>query len=780
MDMADEICQYFGLLRSYLPAFILIGKDKHNIRLYSIHDYNDFEAFLTPLNVLHSYTEDKERVLKQFQYSRQAGIVTQQEADRRKQIRQSWNDAIQLLQRKQTREETLGLHKKAEARKAEIIKFKNKLNEFPSLEVKGLNESIPYPNNELSQIKTHAIQRLDVALNAHQGLSIINNIDSNRYQEALAEIWDLISSKKVRLSNILEAIRTEINNRGFDIFISCKSQDYAQAHKLYNYLKENGFNPFLANVTIKEVGVDQYTALIGEVLNVCESMIVFATDVNYLLTPYVYAEWNLFVNDINTGRKPTAKIINILSSDINTHNLPSWLRDKQCFTIESYKLDLLPFLKGEPTLIQLYKEFRLSCDILIDRTKSMRSEMTSRNIIKWTFDYIDRIQQDNRQIEYKLENLKLYQNIHVANSLKNDLTNLLHKYQIEFEDTINSIERERREEFYLWEKIRETPSAEFLKEYLNRFPEGKHAPEITSILNRKASSEEISYSPCHQHSTHPHRVSQHLKNGLLSLFRRKKTNIFSSIFAPAQIQPMKAFIVRVYLYKPEESDAVDAKVRDIDPKAKKKEYKTLDIPVKKGDKLTVQLKMSDGVSLDSDSKTMVWHNHFTDCSFMAKVTDIFAENVYGTAYVLVNGIPAGEMLFTIDVVVTQAKNLYTKVEAHRYSRIFISYSHLDEVQVRGFAECCRALGTDYFFDRHTLRAGDIHKEKIMDYINNADLFILCWSKNAAESEWVQIERGHALTLIEEGKVKLAIYPLCLKPEAPLPLDMADKYHFGTL
>ncbi len=257
-------------------------------------------------------------------------------------------------------------------------------------------------------------------------------------------------------------------------------------------------------------------------------------------------------------------------------------------------------------------------------------------------------------------------------------------------------------------------------------------------------------------------------------------DINACVYALAKNQPMKLFIVRVYFYKPEESIVVEAKVKDIDPKAQKKEYKPLDIPVKEGDKVSVQLKMSDGMILDNACKTITWHGHFTDCSFMAKLTNSSIEDVFGTAFLSVNGIPAGELLFTIDVVEAQAKKLYAKVESRRYSRIFISYSHADEAQVRGFAECYLARGTYSLFDRHALQAGDIFKEKILDYINNADLFVLCWSKNAAGSEWVQIEREHALSLIKEGKAKLSIYPLSLKPEAPLPLDMSDKYNFGNL
>lgn len=149
------------------------------------------------------------------------------------------------------------------------------------------------------------------------------------------------------------------------------------------------------------------------------------------------------------------------------------------------------------------------------------------------------------------------------------------------------------------------------------------------------------------------------------------------------------------------------------------------------------------------------------------------KNIEGTAYVLINDVPAGEMLFTIDIVEVSPRTIYSKVDSHRFSKIFISYAHQDENQVRGIAERFRMLGQDYFFDRHTLKAGDIFKEKTLNYINDADLFVLCWSKNVAEFEWIKIEREHALRLIREGKTNLSIYPLSLRPEAPLPIDMSD-------
>lgn len=256
--------------------------------------------------------------------------------------------------------------------------------------------------------------------------------------------------------------------------------------------------------------------------------------------------------------------------------------------------------------------------------------------------------------------------------------------------------------------------------------------------------------------------------------------INASAYAPAVVVPHKHFLVRVFLHKPEEASTIDQTVRDVDKTAVKKANKPLDIPIKKGDNITVQLSMSGDTRIDEPIQNVVWRSRYVECDFACEVYGENVNSIIGKAIIIVNTIPAGDLKFTIEVAEQISATVYTPIESRRYSKIFISYSHADEAQVRGFAECCRALGTDYFFDRHTLRAGDMFKDKILDYINNADLFVLCWSKNAAESEWVQIEREHALSLIRDGKARLSIYPLSLKPEAPLPLDMSDKYNFGTL
>ena len=346
METADDICNHFGLLRSNLPAFILISKNKRiTPQVFTIRQYDDLEDFLTPLNILHSYLEDKSAIISRYYQQRRRSVVPQSDVDRINEKRKSWNVAIDRLERKKAKELLLGMNQKASERDRDIEFFKNLLYDNPELTVQGEDESVLFPNEELEYIGKIAASRLDTSLNSDQGEDLINQVrDSNNYSDVVLKIWDLVRTRNIRISRLINNMRSQIQEQGFDVFISCKSEDYALARDLYEFLKNNGFKPFLADISIKEVGIDQYTALIGEVINACDNMVVFATNSDYLETPYVAAEWHAFINAKNTGRKPNSKIVTILSPRINIYNIPIWLADKQSFTTENYKNYLLSFL----------------------------------------------------------------------------------------------------------------------------------------------------------------------------------------------------------------------------------------------------------------------------------------------------------------------------------------------------------------------------------------------------------------------------------------------------
>lgn len=151
------------------------------------------------------------------------------------------------------------------------------------------------------------------------------------------------------------------------------------------------------------------------------------------------------------------------------------------------------------------------------------------------------------------------------------------------------------------------------------------------------------------------------------------------------------------------------------------------------------------------------------------------------AILSVNGAQIGEMCFVTEIVETP-RSLHPEVFTRKYKKIFISYAHQDESKVKFIAQAYKAQGVDYFFDRDYLKAGDIFPQKIENYINSADLFILCWSKNAAQSDYVKKERNQALDRAYPKvkpieKAPLSIYPLSIEPREELPEDMRDTYNF---
>ena len=82
------------------------------------------------------------------------------------------------------------------------------------------------------------------------------------------------------------------------------------------------------------------------------------------------------------------------------------------------------------------------------------------------------------------------------------------------------------------------------------------------------------------------------------------------------------------------------------------------------------------------------------------------------------------------------------------------------------------------------KPGDIYPEKIKNYIESADLFILCWSENAKNSDYVQLEIEDAMKRaypgIDMDKATLAIHPLDIDPHAELPKEMNTVYNFGRI
>lgn len=268
--------------------------------------------------------------------------------------------------------------------------------------------------------------------------------------------------------------------------------------------------------------------------------------------------------------------------------------------------------------------------------------------------------------------------------------------------------------------------------------------------------------------------------------RAIENEVYSSVFAPAEVKRKSHMLVQVYLHLYEETEKVKALAQESDKNAERRDYIPLQCKLKKGDKVDVQLSIYGETLLMSDKKSVVWQGSFTKCSFDYFVPkDIDVDELSCVAMQTVNGVPVGEMRFITKIVEYEPRKLNPEIIAHKYNKVFISYSHQDESKVKFLHEGLELGAVPHFFDRKYLKAGDVFPQVIQDYINSADLFILCWSENALKSEYVQKERLQALErafpqVKPEQEAKLRIYPMSIEPRAELPSDMRENYHFGEI
>ena len=310
---------------------------------------------------------------------------------------------------------------------------------------------------------------------------------------------------------------------------------------------------------------------------------------------------------------------------------------------------------------------------------------------------------------------------------------------------------------------------------------------ITPIIN--ITDEVESYSSTmgfceNKRATYNATVQKSKKSIWSKLFGNKYNEVYSSIFAPAEVKRKSHLQAQVYLHLYEESEKVKSLAKESDKNAERRDYMPLSLKLKKGDKVDVEFNVYGATRLTSDRKSIVWQGSFTKCSFDYFVPkDIDVEELSCEANLFVNGAMIGEMRFLTQIVEVP-RNLNPEILSHRFNRIFISYAHQDAQQIKLLALAYKAQGVDYFYDRDSLAPGDVYEEKIFDYIDSSDLFVLCWSKNAAVSDYVAKEKGRALLRaypqLSQRDATLKICPISIEPRADLPSDMKEVYNFEVI
>jgi hypothetical protein len=123
-----------------------------------------------------------------------------------------------------------------------------------------------------------------------------------------------------------------------------------------------------------------------------------------------------------------------------------------------------------------------------------------------------------------------------------------------------------------------------------------------------------------------------------------------------------------------------------------------------------------------------------------------------------------------------------KSSARPYRKILASYSHRDLPVVEELKRYARTLGDRYIRDWIDLRAGEIWDNRLYELIEEADVFQLFWSTNSMQSQFVEHEWRHALSLRRSNFVRPTYWedPFPRDPQRNLPPEELAQLHFHCL
>jgi hypothetical protein len=114
-----------------------------------------------------------------------------------------------------------------------------------------------------------------------------------------------------------------------------------------------------------------------------------------------------------------------------------------------------------------------------------------------------------------------------------------------------------------------------------------------------------------------------------------------------------------------------------------------------------------------------------------------------------------------------------------HTHIFISYAHQDrKIALKRVGEIERVLGSRVFIDVKNLRAGDDWEAALAIAIDEADVFHLLWSRNAAQSKYCRYEWDYALNhKCADNRCVNIIQPVYWHQPMPPPPPELNHLHF---
>jgi hypothetical protein len=244
----------------------------------------------------------------------------------------------------------------------------------------------------------------------------------------------------------------------------------------------------------------------------------------------------------------------------------------------------------------------------------------------------------------------------------------------------------------------------------------------------------------------------------------------ATAFAPSKLRRGTPELVRIVVHQPKDLNAVIKAAKKIDPRTTAAPQGMNIGDISLGASIGVALEVRGG-ACEGVLQRRQWLGDPLDFNFAIEADDAVKQVVL-LARVFVDDAQIGVLAFTRKVSGPAKKphGQGDRARLKRHKRVFLSYSSQDRETVSAIATAYKMAGVEHFWDRSSLKSGEEWHPRLRREIDRADLFHLCWSKSAAQSEWVAKETEHALTRRRKhsGKPDITVQMLDGPPWAPHP------------
>lgn len=257
---------------------------------------------------------------------------------------------------------------------------------------------------------------------------------------------------------------------------------------------------------------------------------------------------------------------------------------------------------------------------------------------------------------------------------------------------------------------------------------------------------------------------------------RRIDTVDFAVFGPPGVMRGQHQIIDVWAYSTADFDKVQALASQV--QRAQILGRKVGLPVWREAVIQLTLSMP-GVDIPEASDRIVWNGEPTNASFVIAVPlDLAASELVGKVTLSVDGVPFGQLVFTLPIGGSQRNDrVHYEREFRRIRKAFASYASAERADVLARLQGMRALSPDLdvFVDVLSLRAGDDWKARLRSEVPTRDVFYLFWSQKASASTWVSREWHMALE--QRGIDYIVPVPLQDPRDAPPP-EQLRSLHFN--